>query len=548
MKIFVPIIVFLFFSSISVAQKTNRPLDFEDIDPIWQYLMEDISTPDTANINYVVGPIPQLTNPKDHDLFVVWATHKRPMEGSLGAIFDRIDLTTGRRLWQNRIGSNDTSFQEIAASIYLDDQTMEVISRKDTGQSPPIIGIPSAFQPASSKFDIASGALVNKKYKNPKALIPGKTAFNFNRNRGCFKSDDHYYVIQLTDIIYDKGYSPINGILYTMDDNFNYLNADTLLFHLDSPKVRSSPSAFYKYLNDTLVFLFAQNAQPFDKPRKQELLDDLTVDIYKYDLKTKTYAKKDITNMIPYHWFFNIAEVNDDIIKINCIDSIENRKIAHVYLDAKTLELRELIDFERMPERKTNIFSASLPNESGTLIVKNDGVLTHNQDTSKSITFLRTKGAGDIQTIRTIHFNSKRVFELRNLQVTKNNTVLVYYKLSKFSVSKGGSYDVQHGIIAIDGTKELGLVNATEDIHPDVHFSMSVSPNPATDQVVIDFRNNVSGHLSLTDEKGQILMNKKLASETQVQIKTTDLSSGIYLLHFTTDKGHTTTQKLVIKR
>jgi len=96
--------------------------------------------------------------------------------------------------------------------------------------------------------------------------------------------------------------------------------------------------------------------------------------------------------------------------------------------------------------------------------------------------------------------------------------------------------------IKATGTDSL-LDNTTFD---NVITSFSVSPNPANDFITISNSENVLVNaISITDLNGRVVKQNSFTDVTNVQVNISDLSSGVYMMNITTDKGSVT--KKIIK-
>jgi hypothetical protein len=74
----------------------------------------------------------------------------------------------------------------------------------------------------------------------------------------------------------------------------------------------------------------------------------------------------------------------------------------------------------------------------------------------------------------------------------------------------------------------------------------SVSPNPAKDLITISNTENISvNSISITDLNGRIVKQNTYSNVTNVQVNISDLSSGVYMMNITSDKGSVT--KKIIK-
>ncbi len=87
------------------------------------------------------------------------------------------------------------------------------------------------------------------------------------------------------------------------------------------------------------------------------------------------------------------------------------------------------------------------------------------------------------------------------------------------------------------------LDNATFD---SATTSFSVSPNPANDFITVSNSENILvNSISITDLNGRVVKQNSFTDVTNVQVNISDLSSGVYMMNITSDKGSVT--KKIIK-
>lgn len=108
------------------------------------------------------------------------------------------------------------------------------------------------------------------------------------------------------------------------------------------------------------------------------------------------------------------------------------------------------------------------------------------------------------------------------------------------AVSSTGIFD--NFLVRASATDTL-LQNDTFDIAT-TYFS--VSPNPANDIVNITNSDNVFVNaISITDLNGRVVKQNSFSNTSNVQVNISDLSSGVYMMNITSDKGSVT--KKIIK-
>ena len=89
-------------------------------------------------------------------------------------------------------------------------------------------------------------------------------------------------------------------------------------------------------------------------------------------------------------------------------------------------------------------------------------------------------------------------------------------------------------------------VTQTLSVEDFLNSNFSVSPNPAKDLITITNSDNISvNSISITDLNGRTVKQNTYSNETNVQVNISDLSSGVYMMNITSDKGSVT--KKIIK-
>ena len=108
------------------------------------------------------------------------------------------------------------------------------------------------------------------------------------------------------------------------------------------------------------------------------------------------------------------------------------------------------------------------------------------------------------------------------------------------AVSSTGIFD--NFLVRAAATDTL-LQNDTFDV---AATNFSVFPNPANDFVTISNSENISvNSISITDLNGRVVKQNTYSNGTNVQVNISDLSSGVYMMNITSDKGSVT--KKIIK-
>lgn len=90
----------------------------------------------------------------------------------------------------------------------------------------------------------------------------------------------------------------------------------------------------------------------------------------------------------------------------------------------------------------------------------------------------------------------------------------------------------------------INFTLAVNSIKPSV--SLSVSPNPASDDVTISLGNSESGSISIVDVLGNTILNETI-SNGQRTIDVSNFKNGVYFVLINTPGSKTTNRKLIIR-
>jgi fimbrial isopeptide formation D2 family protein len=101
-------------------------------------------------------------------------------------------------------------------------------------------------------------------------------------------------------------------------------------------------------------------------------------------------------------------------------------------------------------------------------------------------------------------------------------------------------FDFNEAIITNTTINTLELLTSITQI---AQSTITIAPNPANDMVTVNFENNYTGSLIITDVTGRIVKQVQANNTNRVQINTSDLSNGFYQLSM---NGKNTVSKLQI--
>lgn len=121
-----------------------------------------------------------------------------------------------------------------------------------------------------------------------------------------------------------------------------------------------------------------------------------------------------------------------------------------------------------------------------------------------------------------------------------------------------GAVEVEDGIVTIGGnmydekiqliklySNGLGDPTNTEDIKLRTK-EFTVFPNPAIDQLTLEFSKNITGKIQLINSQGQILISNDITFSKRHQLNLQKYPTGFYLVKVTTEKGIINNQAITI--
>lgn len=92
---------------------------------------------------------------------------------------------------------------------------------------------------------------------------------------------------------------------------------------------------------------------------------------------------------------------------------------------------------------------------------------------------------------------------------------------------------------------DVAVTSATAGVNDVFASKFSVYPNPANDVITIaNAENMLVNGVKITDLKGRVVKEAKLAGTVEAQISISDLASGMYMVTVSSDKG-TATKKII---
>jgi len=140
--------------------------------------------------------------------------------------------------------------------------------------------------------------------------------------------------------------------------------------------------------------------------------------------------------------------------------------------------------------------------------------------------------------------NTEGIMEVPLVEVTKEMDMdaiigVLYYGFSQYALKPRNNDDIIGFSVALDPTDYPEIVS----VQRFSELGMSFYPNPASNVLYFNLENAEAGTLVVRSLDGRELSSTQIMASTRVDIST--LTSGVYLLEFTTNKGQMASAKFI---
>jgi len=140
--------------------------------------------------------------------------------------------------------------------------------------------------------------------------------------------------------------------------------------------------------------------------------------------------------------------------------------------------------------------------------------------------------------------NTEGIMEVPLVEVTKEMDMdaiigVLYYGFSQYALKPRNNDDIIGFSVALDPTDYPEIVS----VQRFSELGMSFYPNPASNVLYFNLENAEAGTLVVRSLDGRELSSTQIMASTIVDIST--LTSGVYLLEFTTNKGQRASAKFI---
>lgn len=526
------LIIFLIFcSSLLKSQENLKPIDFIDINPLWQHIVID-----STRLNDTIYNGTKHLNNWGKSIFVydsigifVFIDQSESLQGGY---IEKINLHTGKTFWTNLFNIENSGKREYPSSIYLNNSgNLEILCFRSIQDVLPI-GLWAKSQISIREYDFLTGKLLNHTYKSSVDLKPKEEIIFYFETTKLFKSDESIFIYLTPNIGSEK---VVEYELKSFDSECNLNEIDTVKRNRLFPNGTTQTWAMYG--RDTFINSRHSHMQSiFYDSITQENFDtfEYIVDFYSTDFEI--IDTLNLKNLLPYNWSIQHGIVkNAKLLAIVSKDSVylDNTYMAISYFDFQGNHY-ETLDFGKQIPK--DLLIGKLPNQDGFLIV--DRQVDGNIDNDRVIELKKSNGQGNIELIETITFEGGRYFGINSLDILKDNTIIIGLTLwVPDPVQPSASTYKTLYIVAIDGN-ELGLVKADNKISS--YDKLRLYPNPAQSKLTIDFPVYFTGTLNIFTSDGKNVRSLDYQDVKIINIDISGFKNGFYFFNTLDEKGKMT--------
>jgi len=508
----------------SIAQEYIEPLSFFGYQPKWNHVVFDSSRLGMEGFD---GSTHLITD-FNHEFILVdsfayvryWDYYGGPF---MGCYFEKFNTNTGDQIWAQVFGKQFAGYKEFPSYWYLNkDNQIELLCFKE--MHPHHLSVFTDATLSIRKYDKETGEILENTF--PEDFVGNDTLNWFWQEHIILPTQNDGYVY----IEFNPGHkNSISFVKKLFDNKINYLTTDTI------HRNKEFYTGYYKrpwLFSDSLIINPRHSTeQRIYDPPSDDGYDQFELWIDIFDSEFNHINSIDIQSYMLYNWEFG-SVVKDDYLIVSCEDSFNvpgiRTHLAKVIFDQNFNHV-ETIDFKN-EYRFTSI--SKLPYDPGFLVL----IDIYNDSTEMyEWRIHRTDGNGNLVHYSTLEIDDTRDFYgFHDTRITQQNILMIDYVARK-NISDGVVAST-HGIIGVD-LEELGVVSSHDIPHKKNISELVIFPNPAGDEIEINFPNTFAGHLSLFDSQGRKAGIYNVEDADKIRIETSNLKGGIYFIIAENEKG-----------
>ncbi len=516
-------------SLIAQPFKPYIPITYKNYTPIWSHYSKVNNFSDNVETYFQR----QIEIAKDEK--VLYTLHNIADTFYIqGFLLEKIDLTTGKTLWQDHLFSNKKGERSLASHFTVQNNKLKLAIFKENQPPGPFVGFPSWSKSilrsytyndnSSKKID---SLIVDPSDKKTVKLGASLVASHlFNNSDGTFDYINH---AGYTDPTVSQSFAGLTKMVLNSSGN----KIDSIQIQINTPKIYQSARLFRKTDG---TYQFFVNVQKIDSTNKEN------VKLYTLDKNLNIVKTIDLSNQLSTP--INAIYYLDDKYFIvgffdnKTINGVFRGKVNYVLFKQDGTKLESITDEYNYYDCK-GVHVALLENKT-MVVVK----LLNEKNGDNKIVFSQSDGKNQLSELKAIVVQDTNIqFQVfRNIIVTKENNILVgctyAHKANLFDSScpKWADFTLFSG-------KDLGMATTSNTEATVQNVTFDLMPNPAQNQLNI-ISDSEFDRAKVYDITGQIRLDAVLDGTT---LDVESLSDGMYFVELYQNNKKISSAKKFIK-
>lgn len=518
-------IIIIFFSYYLIGQVEKPPyqeVGFKNLTPIWIYSPIDSSLIGDGKFdgrnhfnNNTDDPLPYVI--EGNYLYCAHHTSYQTLRVE-GALLQKIDINTGKVIWQNHYDLRNNDKQEWIEAMFIDDEkVLNVVTDRRI-----VLDDWSTYETKGDtclisirKYNIENGELI----EHIKTDTSDSNSLRIKNSRTntsiLYPINDNMFQYYLTN--------SYNGTIaqYNIDQYGHILNefpTDTFKF-IGSTRVTMT----YKVSEDTLISL------NFSYNKNNPSLDSQTV-IIVFDKNLKRIKQFQLDSMLKFNYRrLYIRKATHDYIFISgeMFTTGFYDTIANIVVNYEGEILKQFTSvYDGLNHFLYNIFK--LDNDS-------DFYLTTAGERYYGLDFVKTNDSWQVDLYREYYAKDKNyLFIPFHTEVLENKDLLIFGYNSAYYDFFGYHILTWPTWMRISG-EDLGFRSSTSEIN--AHAVIRLSPNPASDYFTFTCDEAGTKNVELLDQLGRVVLRQKIEECEDNQVNINAIQSGLYIVRLLNEQG-----------